>query len=122
MGLFDFLKKSKDTTTSNVGGTASVFKGDLAMVRDMKKKYSYRLPPIPTSGELEMIQDVMKDSQNTTETAHNIKQITSDNEDSADSVVFMTFSDYVKIVWRCPECGTISDGSYDGCVVCGIKR
>lgn len=100
MGLFDFLKKGKDTTTSSsAGGIASVFRGDLAMVQDMKK-----------------------DSPNSTETGHNVKPILSDNKDSADSVVFMTFSDYAKIAWCCPECGTASDGLYDGCVVCGLKR
>ena len=104
MGLFDFLKKSKDTTTSsNVGGsatgTASVFKGDLAMVQGVKK-----------------------DVPSTTEKAHTVKPTTSDNKDSSDSVVFMTFSDYAKAAWCCPECGTANDGSYDGCVVCGLKR
>ncbi len=104
MGLFDFLKKGKETTTSSsvggaTGGTSSVFKGDLAMVQDVKK-----------------------DPPNSAGPAYNAKPPSSDNKDSAVSVVFMTFSGYAKIAWHCPECGTASDGSYDGCVVCGFKR
>lgn len=104
MALFDFLKKGKDTTTSanagvTTGRTASAFKGDLAM-----------------------IQEVKKDATFLTETVHNVNSASSDNKDSEDSVIFMTFSNYTKAVWYCPECGTANDGTYDGCVVCGLKR
>lgn len=100
MGLLEFFKNRKyNTASSNDDGTHSVFRGDLATVSDMKD-----------------------DASNSIKKKHSKKKNSLDNKDSIDSVVFMTFGDYAKFVWYCPECGTASEGLYDGCVVCGLKR
>ena len=105
MGLFDFIKNGKDNktakkTNSTLSETASAFKGDLATIQD-------------TNGTVNPVDTRLNPS---------VQQDPSHNDDSEDSIVFMTFSKKSNATWRCPECGTISDGLYDGCVVCGFKR
>lgn len=100
MGLFDFLRKSSSTPSaqninSTFNDTSSAFKGDLAAFQDVK----IETKSIPNVGTNNM-----------------------ENKDSEDSVVFMDFDKTKKKVWFCPECGTVGDDYYDGCIVCGVKK
>lgn len=107
MGLFDFLKKPRtDTSTvANKNGNpeaaerTSVFKGDLALISEtstQKKPEPARVAPVSAGQSTE-------------------------NKDSADSVVFMSFTP-IKKGWICPECGTKNDEGLNGCIVCGLRK
>ena len=110
MGLTGILKKSKDMTANGddtAGGMAGAFKGDLAAIQDGKEEAA-----IPEATA------VLEEK----ETAHDGKSAASEDKDSADSVVFLTFRNDTEDIWYCPECGTANDPSYNGCAVCGFRR
>ena len=107
MGLFDFLKKPKTdtpTVTSKDGSSeserTSVFKGDLACISENSAEK--KTDAVPST------------STNTGRTT--------ENKDSADSVIFMTFAPIKKGSWICQECGTCNDEGLTGCIVCGLRR
>ena len=106
MGLFEFLKKNRSdppsvlTTMDKPRERTSVFKGDLAFIQDADATPK-------------------KESSNTVYTP---SRYTSENKDSADSVVYMSFAPTVRNIWICSECGTRNDEGLSGCVVCGLKK
>ena len=107
MGLFDFLKKPRtDTSTAanksgnpESGERTSVFRGDLALISEtstQRKAEPAHVAPVSAGQSTE-------------------------NKDSADSVVFMSFAP-IKRGWICPECGTNNDEGLNGCIVCGLRK
>ena len=100
MGLFDFLKKKKDSAEEGTEKERSseihknVFRGDLAIL-DERSGY-----------EDDLYQEDESQYQ----------------EDSPESVVFLSFPAQGRSGWRCSECGTLNDENMDGCAVCGQKR
>jgi len=106
MGLIDFLKRSRidvpmtTDKSSNSGERTSVFKGDLALISEDSTERNSDL--------------VYTDPVTTCQTT--------ENKDSADSVVFMSFAPIKKRCWICPECGTNNDEGLIGCIVCGLRK
>jgi len=101
MGLFDFLKKNKsdvhslDTDSSKSEKRTGAFKGDLAFIQDRdvaEKKEKYH------TGS------------------------SSENRDSLDSEVYISFASVPSRKWSCAECGTCNDENINGCIVCGLRR
>lgn len=108
MGLFDFLKKTHTGSSAAVNagdkpqseGRTGVFKGDLAHISDTDEE---RKP--------ESVHTVPGSSSTAT-----------DQKDSPDSVVFMSFAPTPKGRWLCPECGTSNEEELSGCIVCGREH
>lgn len=108
MGLLDFWKKLKTDDSaeknkidnSESENEAVAFKGDLALIgKDSVEK------------EFEVVHtDLVNTGQAT------------DNKDSPDSVIFMSFILPKKGLWLCPECGTRNEEYLNGCIVCGLKK
>lgn len=106
MGLFDFLKNIRETpdvsnNSVDSGIVTNVFKGDLLTLQTEKQEKISSPVRESVSGE------------------HSGDW---DDADSADSIVFLSFSEKEHLSWRCPECGTISYDCFDGCLVCGLKK
>lgn len=106
MGLFDFLKKNRSGSfssprdASNSEKQINVFKGDLAFLQNAE----------------------VAEKKETSHVDNTHTGYASDNEDSADSVVFMTFAPITRNNWSCPECGTSNEESLNGCIVCGLRK
>lgn len=104
MGLFGFLKKGRGAPPSEIPDKSeertSVFRGDLALLKDT-----------------DMITNEEQGKRKNTSSCY-----VSENKDSEDSIVYMSFSPAARNVWVCSECGTRNEKSFNGCVVCGLKK
>lgn len=110
MGLFDFLKRTREDTANiaaqnsntNSEVQSSVFKGDLAKFHGV---------PVATRKNTNTCVELSIDHYES-----------KNNTDNADSEVFMTFPKCLTDYWSCPECGTLNNMNMTGCIVCGLKK
>ena len=92
-----FRKKTEKPSKSGNENT-SVFRGDLAMLREPQNKTVSQAYSVP------------------------VRQTVYPDSDSKDSVVFLSFDMRQKTGWVCQECGTRNSENYIGCVICGLPK
>ena len=97
MSIFGFLNKTR-MDENNSDAKKSVFRGDLATIRDAQSQWN-RVESFP----------VQRNERYS-------------SSDSSDSIVFLNFQQAQESGWVCHECGRKNSDHYDSCDVCGLPK